>query len=82
MRKSVGQAPTAGENAQQKPCRTSSDIGSRTGKSYCRTRSDVGSVRVKLREIHALAEEVFYLTLTPPLRIFLQANIRKVNVHH
>jgi hypothetical protein len=27
MRKSVGQAPRAGEQMQQKPCRTSSDIG-------------------------------------------------------
>jgi hypothetical protein len=27
MRKSVGQAPTAGEQTQQKPCRASSDIG-------------------------------------------------------
>jgi hypothetical protein len=27
MRKSVGQAPTAGERTQQKPCRTSSDMG-------------------------------------------------------
>jgi len=27
MRKSVGQAPTAGEQTQQQPCRTSSDIG-------------------------------------------------------
>jgi hypothetical protein len=27
MRKSVGQAPTAGEQTQQKTCRTSSDIG-------------------------------------------------------
>jgi hypothetical protein len=27
LRKSVGQAPTAGEQTQQKPCRTSSDIG-------------------------------------------------------
>jgi hypothetical protein len=27
MRKSVGQAPTAGKQTQQKPCRTSSDIG-------------------------------------------------------
>jgi hypothetical protein len=27
MRKSVAQAPTAGEQTQQKPCRTSSDIG-------------------------------------------------------
>jgi hypothetical protein len=27
MRKSVEQAPTAGEQTQQKPCRTSSDIG-------------------------------------------------------
>jgi hypothetical protein len=27
MRKSVGQAPTAGEQTQQKPSRTSSDIG-------------------------------------------------------
>jgi hypothetical protein len=27
MRKSVGKAPTAGEQTQQKPCRTSSDIG-------------------------------------------------------
>jgi hypothetical protein len=26
-RKSVGQAPTAGEQTQQKPCQTSSDIG-------------------------------------------------------
>jgi hypothetical protein len=27
MRKSVGQAPTAGEQKQQKPCRTSTDFG-------------------------------------------------------
>jgi hypothetical protein len=27
MRKSVGQAPTAGEQTKQKPCQTSSDIG-------------------------------------------------------
>jgi hypothetical protein len=27
MRKNVGQAPTAGEQTQQKPCRTSFDIG-------------------------------------------------------
>jgi hypothetical protein len=27
LRKSVGQAPTAGKPTQQKPCRTSSDIG-------------------------------------------------------
>jgi hypothetical protein len=27
MRKSVGQVPTAGKQTQQKPCRTSSDIG-------------------------------------------------------
>ena len=27
MRKSVGQAPTAGEQMQQKLCQTSSDIG-------------------------------------------------------
>jgi hypothetical protein len=27
MRKSVGQAPTADKQTQQKPCRTSSDIG-------------------------------------------------------
>jgi hypothetical protein len=27
MRKSVGQAPTAGEQTQQKPCRTSPDVG-------------------------------------------------------
>jgi hypothetical protein len=27
MRKSVGQTPTASEQTQQKPCRTSSDIG-------------------------------------------------------
>jgi hypothetical protein len=27
MRKSIGQAPTAGEQTQQKQCRTSSDIG-------------------------------------------------------
>jgi hypothetical protein len=27
MRKSVEQAPTAGEQTQQKPCRTSSDVG-------------------------------------------------------
>jgi hypothetical protein len=27
MRKSVGQAPTAGEQTQQTPCQTSSDIG-------------------------------------------------------
>jgi hypothetical protein len=28
MRKIVGKAPTAGEQTKQKPCRTSSDIGS------------------------------------------------------
>jgi hypothetical protein len=28
MRKSVGETPTASEQTQQKPCRTSSDIGS------------------------------------------------------
>jgi hypothetical protein len=47
MRKSVGQAPTAGEQNETK---TVSDVfrhRSRTGKSYCRTRSDVGSERVK-----------------------------------
>jgi len=27
MRKSVGQVPTAGKQMQQKPCRTSSNIG-------------------------------------------------------
>jgi len=27
MRKSVGQVPKAGEQTQQKPCQTSSDIG-------------------------------------------------------
>jgi hypothetical protein len=27
MRKRIGQAPTAGEQKQQKPCRTSSDSG-------------------------------------------------------
>jgi hypothetical protein len=46
MRKSVGQALTAGEKTQQK---TVSDVfrhRSRTGKSYCRTMSDVGSERV------------------------------------
>jgi hypothetical protein len=47
MRKSVGQAPTAGEQTQQKPCRTSSDIGAEQEKSYCWTRSDVGWERVK-----------------------------------
>jgi len=53
MRKSVGQAPTEGEQTQQK---TVSDVfqhRSGTGKSYCRTRSDVGSERVKV----ALHEE-------------------------
>jgi hypothetical protein len=49
MRKSVGQAPTAGEQTQQKPCRTSSDIGAELEKSYCRTRSNVGPERVKSR---------------------------------
>jgi hypothetical protein len=29
MRKIVGHAPTAGEQTQQKPCRTSSDIGAK-----------------------------------------------------
>jgi hypothetical protein len=29
MRKSVGQVSTAGEQTQQKPCRTSSDIGAK-----------------------------------------------------
>jgi hypothetical protein len=46
MRKSVGQAPTAGEQTTK----TVWDIfrhRSRTGKSYYRTRSDVGSERVK-----------------------------------
>jgi 3-phenylpropionate/cinnamic acid dioxygenase small subunit len=40
MRKSVGQAPTAGEQTQQKPCRTRFDIGSegvkRHSDQYCR----------------------------------------------
>jgi hypothetical protein len=47
MSKSVGQAPTAGEQTQQK---TVSDVfrhRSGTGKSYCRTRFNVGSERVK-----------------------------------
>jgi hypothetical protein len=46
MRKSVGQAPTAGEQTQQKL----SDVfrhRNGTGLSYCRTRSDIGSERVK-----------------------------------
>jgi hypothetical protein len=46
MRKSVGQAPTAGEQTRTK---TVSDVfrhRSGTGKSYCRTRFDVGSERV------------------------------------
>jgi hypothetical protein len=47
MRKSVGQAPTAGEQTQQKPCRTSSDIGTEL-ENHSRTGSDVGSERVKL----------------------------------
>jgi hypothetical protein len=48
MRKSVGQAPTAGEQTQQKPCRTSSDIGAEQENSYRRTRFDVGSEKVNL----------------------------------
>jgi hypothetical protein len=46
MRKSIEQAPTAGEQTQQK---TVSDVfrhRSGTGKSYCRARFDVGSERV------------------------------------
>jgi hypothetical protein len=46
MRKSIGQAPTGGEQTTK----TVSDVfrhRSRTGKSYCWTRSDVGSERVK-----------------------------------
>jgi hypothetical protein len=48
MRKNVGQATTAGEQAHQEPCRTSSDIGAELEKFYCRTRSDVGSERVEV----------------------------------
>jgi hypothetical protein len=29
MRKSIGQAPTAGKQTQQKPCQMSSDIGAK-----------------------------------------------------
>jgi hypothetical protein len=47
MRKSVGQARTAGKQTQQKLCHASSDIGAELEKkSNCRTRSDVGSERV------------------------------------
>jgi hypothetical protein len=53
MRKSVGQAPTAGEQTQQKPCQTSSDIGAGQEKYYCRTRSDVGSERANLIPIRS-----------------------------
>jgi hypothetical protein len=48
MRKSVGQAPTAGEQTQQNPCQTSSDIGADLeNHTRTRTRSDIGSERVK-----------------------------------
>jgi hypothetical protein len=63
LKKSVGQSPTAGEQTQQKPFRTSFVIG----KSYCRTRSDVGSERVKI--LHFLAVWFVFHTL------FLSANI-------
>jgi hypothetical protein len=51
MRKKVRQAPTAGEQKQQKV----SDIfrhGSGTGKSYCRMRFDVESGKFMLRTNH------------------------------
>jgi hypothetical protein len=47
MRKDVGQAPTAGEQTQQNPRRTSSDIGAEQENYKSRTRFDVGSERVK-----------------------------------
>jgi hypothetical protein len=47
MRKSVGQAPTTGEQTQQKAVSDVFRHRSGTGKSYCRTRFDVGSERVK-----------------------------------
>jgi hypothetical protein len=46
MRKSVGQAPTAGKQTQQKPCRTFSNIEAE--QENHRTRFDVGSERVNL----------------------------------
>jgi hypothetical protein len=46
MRKSVGQAPTAGEQTQQKPMSDIFRHRSGTRKSYCLTTSDVGSERV------------------------------------
>jgi hypothetical protein len=49
MRKSVGQAATAAEQTQQKPCRTSSDIGAEL-ENHSRTRSDVGSERVNIAQ--------------------------------
>jgi hypothetical protein len=47
MRKSVGQSPTAGEQTQQKPCRTSSDIRVEQ-ENHTVGRSDVGSERVNI----------------------------------
>jgi hypothetical protein len=52
MRKSVGQAPTAGEQTQQKPCRTSSDIGAElenhtVGRGRCR----IGKGKNKVRKL-------------------------------
>jgi hypothetical protein len=58
MRKSVGQAPTAGEQTQQKPCWTRSDVGSERFND------------VKQREIHTAEPLVpepsafeFYITI-------------------
>jgi hypothetical protein len=51
MRKSVGQAPTAGEQTPQKPCRTSSDIGAElenhtVGRGQMWDRKGLNSIKV------------------------------------
>jgi hypothetical protein len=56
MRKSVGQALTAGKQTQQKSCRKSSDIGAELENHIVGTRSDVGSERANRCEIMVHAD--------------------------
>jgi hypothetical protein len=63
MRKSVGQAPTAGEQKQQNPCRASSDIGAEL-ENHSEKRSDVGSERVNLTNIQTCFTKTFLRKLS------------------
>jgi hypothetical protein len=70
VRKSVGQASTAGEQTQQKPCRTSSDIGAAQEKSYSRTSFDVGSEMVKMKN-EKLEVQEFIFNFAPNNNVLL-----------